>query len=74
MNVRDFMHWLETQDQDATVEILIGVRGRGWDGDSYRHADFDPEKNVEYTDMRGNQHAVGKPYENSRWLFLGSAD
>ena len=74
MNVRDFIRWLETQDQDATVEILIGVRARCWEGDSYRHDDFDPEKHADYTDMRGNPFAVGKSYENARSLFLGGED
>ena len=74
MIVSDFIEWLKTQDQGATVEILVGVRGRTWEGDSYRKEDFDPETHVEYSDMRGNQFAVGKPYENSRTLFLGDSE
>ena len=74
MKVRDFIRWLETQDQDATVEILTGVRAYAWEGDSYRRDDFDPGKHVEYIDMRGNPFAVGKSYENARSLFLGGED
>lgn len=74
MTVQQFIQWLETQDQGATVEIMVGVRARGYDGESYRHDDFDPEKHVEYVDMRGNQFAVGKSYEKSRSLFLGGEE
>lgn len=74
MIVEDFIKWLKTQDQGATVEILIGERARGYGGDEYHKVDFDPEKHVEYTDMRGNKFAIGKPYENTRSLFLGAAE
>jgi len=74
VTVKDFMEWLQTQDQGATVEILQGRRGRGYEGDSYGRVDFEIDLHAEYTDMRGNQFAVGKPYENSRTLFLGSEE
>jgi len=74
MIVSEFIEWLKTQDQGATVEVLHGIRSRAWEGDSYRKVDFDPEKHYEYIDMRGNQFAVGKPYENSRMLFIGEAE
>lgn len=70
MIVRDLIKWLETQDQGATVKVVVVGRG-GWAG-AYE-ADtmpFDPELS-EYVDMRGNQFAVGKPYENDRTLLLG---
>lgn len=72
MIVSEFIAWLATQDQGATVEVLQGERGSGYEGDYYRRVDFDPEKHADYMDMRGNPHAVGKPYENARTLFLGS--
>lgn len=71
MKVREFIAWLATQDQDATVEVLLGERGKNWNSDSYRRVDFDPEKHADYTDLRGNPHTIGKPYENARTLFLG---
>lgn len=74
MIVSEFIKWLKTQDQGATVEVLHGIASRNWEGDSYRKVDFDPEKHSDYTDMRGNPFAVGKPYENSRTLFLGEAE
>ena len=74
MIVEDFIKWLQPQDQGATVEVLIGERARGYEGDTYHTTDFDPEKHVYYIDMRGNKFGVGKPYENARSLFLGAAD
>jgi len=74
MIVEDFIKWLQTQDQSATVEILVGERARSYEGDNYFKTDFDPEKHVDYTDMRGNKFAIGKPYENARTLFLGEAE
>jgi hypothetical protein len=74
MTVQQFIRWLETQDQDATVEIMVGVRGTGYKSDSYRVDDFDPEKHADYTDMRGNPFAVGKSWENARTLCLGGEE
>jgi len=71
MTVSEMIEWLKTQDQGATVEILAGYRGRNWNDDGYSLKDFDPLLHAEYTDMRGNPHAKGKAYENSRTLFLG---
>ena len=74
MIVADFIKWLQTQDQGATVEILEGKQSRGYESDSYHRKDFNPEKHVDYIDMRGNKFAIGKPYENARTLFIGSED
>lgn len=74
MIVSEFIEWLKTQDQGATVEILCGERSSGYEGDSYHKEDFDSTKHVEYTDMRGNPFAVGKSYENSRSLFIGESE
>ena len=74
MIVEDFIKWLQTQDQGATVEVLAVERSRGYEGDTYHKTDFDPEKHVDYIDMRGNPFGVGKPYENDRTLFLGDAE
>ena len=74
MIVEYFIKWLQTQDQGATVEVLVGERSRGYEGDTYHKADFDPEKHVDYIDMRGNPFGVGKPYENERTLFLGDSE
>jgi hypothetical protein len=72
MTVSEFIEWLKTQDQGATVEILVGESGTGYGGDFYHRASLDIEKHSDYTDFRGNQFAVGKSYENERRLFLGS--
>lgn len=68
MVVSDLIKWLATQDQGATVEVLVVTRGTY--SDEVETQTFDPELS-EYVDMRGNQFAVGKPYENDRTLLLG---
>lgn len=71
MKVREFIAWLAAQDQEATVEVICVTPGRAYECDNVNREEFDPEEHVTYTDMRGNKFAVGKPYENSRTLFLG---
>jgi len=71
MNVAELIEWLKTQDQGATVEVLVGSRGHGSQGDSYRFVEFTPEHS-HYTDMRGNPYTKpDAPYFNSRTLELG---
>ncbi len=46
MKVHEMIEWLKTQDQDATVEVVLTTTERGhWD--SYTHVsevDFDPAR------------------------------
>lgn len=72
MTVAQLIEWLKTQDQEATVEILKQETGRAYGGVIFSHVDFEPLEHSEYVDMRGNQFAKGKVYENDRTLFLGS--
>lgn len=74
MKVSDFIRWLGTQDQDATVEVLVRELGAGWSGDVVRVTVFDPNLHAEYVDLRGNPHAIGAPHENARTLLLGVND
>lgn len=71
MTVKEFIKWLKTQDQGATVEVLCIEKSLGYLGPTYQRVDFDPEIHSDYLDMRGNKFAIGKPYENARSLFLG---
>lgn len=72
MTVAELIEWLKTQDQGATVEVIQGKRGRGYDGgDSYYTREFTTALS-DYTDMRGNPYT--KPdasYYNQRTLLLG---
>jgi hypothetical protein len=71
--VSDFIEWLKTQDQGATVEVLTVTHpcyGYG-NGPDIRNVDFDPAEHADYADMRDNRFAKGKPYENDRTLLLG---
>ena len=73
MTVAEFIEWLKTQDQGAEVEVLRLEPGRGYAGDSIEVVDFEVDTGnlFDYTDMRGNEFAKGKPYENKRTLLLG---
>lgn len=71
MTVRELIEWLSTQDLDANVQVLKGERGKAWEGDSYHWVDLDVNEHSDYSDMRGNPFAKGKPYENDRTLTLG---
>lgn len=71
MTVAEFIEWLKTQDQGATVKVLVVTPARDYGCASYRFVEFDPAEHAYYTDMRGNKFAKGKPYKNARWLELG---
>lgn len=71
MTVAEFIEFLKTKDQGATVECIEMREGRDWAGDTAYQVPFRDDLHWEYTDMRGNQFAKGKPYENSRVLFIG---
>ena len=70
MTVSEMIAWLQNQDQGATVEVVVSEY-RGWSRDAGWRA-FDPAEHADYSDMRGNPHAVGQPHENSRTLYIGS--
>jgi hypothetical protein len=73
MIVSEFITWLKTQDQGATVEIVsvtYPCYGYG-QGPDICSVDFDPANHVDYADMRNNPFAKGKPYAESRTLLLG---
>ena len=76
MIVSQLIEWLKTQDQDARVNVIHHSSGKGYydQGGNVSVVDFIPEIHSEYTDMRGNQFAKGKPYENDRTLLLGIKD
>ena len=71
MIVSEFIEWLKTQDQGATVDVLAVYEGRAYQCDDVVAEQFTVEDHYEYLDMRGNPHAKGKPYEGSRTLILG---
>jgi len=73
MIVSEFIEWLKTQDQGATVQVIKRVPAISWEGDSISVVNFNVEQYADYTDMRGNKFAIGKTYENSRTLLLGES-
>jgi len=78
MRVRDFIKWLETQDQDAIVEVVIHDSFGGYynQGGTVSFEEFDPEKDhSEYVDFRGNPF-VNEDSERygKRLLLIGYSD
>ncbi len=73
MNVKAFINWLQTQDQEAEVEILVRIEGAGYAGDCFKREPFDLNKHQEYTDFRGNRFMKESDSSfNKRFLFIGS--
>lgn len=71
MTVAQMIEWLKTQDQGATVEVVVAdYCSFGGDADP-RAVDFDPDEHADYADMRNNPFAKGQPYANTRTLLLG---
>ena len=68
MIVSEFMEWLATQDQGATVEVIEVRQGPIYCPRDPYIVDFDLDKHVEYIDLRGNPNAAGS---TSRTLTLG---
>ena len=75
MKVKELVDWLAAfDDQDADVEVVQHTSGTGYydQGGNASLVAFDPSKNAEYTDMRGNPHVKpDAPYYNARTLLLG---
>jgi hypothetical protein len=68
MTVSEFIDWLKTQDQGATVEVLKFQHGRGFDGGDYCYAvDFTAELSS-YSDLSGNENVTP---DHKRTLLLG---
>mgnify|MGYP003140057161 CR=1 FL=1 len=77
MTLRDFTAWLQQfPDQDATVRIVrhgYVYEPDGWFNPSgtVDTADFDPNKDVEYMDWRGNLFVDElSPFFNTGTLLL----
>jgi len=75
MTVRQMAEWMSTfEDQDAIVEVVVHSEGRGYynQGGDAETMEFNPEKHVEYTDMRGNRFVnESAPYYNRRSVVFG---
>lgn len=77
MIVKDFIKWLETQDQEAIVEILVhsGVGSYCMQGGECFAYDFDPEntEHWDYTDFRNNPYIrPDSESYNKRFLQIGT--
>jgi len=57
MTVSELIKWLQTQDQDATVQVIFHEVGYGYDnqGGTARTVVFDPSKHSTYNSQWVNQ-------------------
>ena len=70
MIVSEFIEWLKTQDQGATVYVIQVTQGYGYQDDT-SEVEFDPDLSM-YIDLRGNPNVTpDKSYYNARSLTLG---
>jgi hypothetical protein len=74
MKIKEFIKWLETQDQDAIIEVVAHKSGRGFDqGGTASTVEFDPIKHVEITDFRGNSFVnPDADFYNKIFILLGT--
>lgn len=75
MTVAEFIEWLKTQDQEATVQVVRHTSGSGYydQGGNATLVDFDPKQFAEYTDFRGSSFIhPGDPLFDKRLLLLGA--
>ena len=70
--VAEFVAWLQTQDQEAEVNVLVGYESFGWGGDSYRFQPLEIAEHTEYSDLRGNPYTKPEAaHYNKRYLYIG---
>lgn len=79
MNVAELITWLQTQDQEAIVQVLVHFSSSGYydQGGNVQIEDFASVDgwHYEYTDFRGNQYVKpDAPYYNKRYLQIGTKD
>ena len=75
MTVANLIEYLKTQDQDATVQVVVHENERSYEmqGGSVSEQEFDPSVHVEYTDFRTfTTVKPTEPYYNKRYLLLGA--
>ncbi|MDF1551964.1 MAG: hypothetical protein P1P84_02825 [Deferrisomatales bacterium] len=73
MTVSAFIEWLQTQDQEATVQCIVHDRSGSYyeQGGTAGEEDFTPDRS-EYTDFRGYEFVTpDREYFNRRYLLIG---
>jgi len=77
MTVKDFIKWLQTQDQGAIVEVVQHRSGSGYyeQGGTVSVQSFEPNKYSDYTDFRGNKFVKPEhPHFELRTLLIGAVN
>jgi hypothetical protein len=75
MKIKEFIKWLETQDQDAIIKVVAHKSGRGYydQGGTASKVEFDPSNHVEITDFRGNSFVTpDDDFYNKIHILLGT--
>lgn len=78
MTVRQMIEWMSTfEDQDAIVEVICHHEPAGYydQGGTVTIEEFNPDRHVEYTDLRGNPFVhESSPSYNRRSVIFGATD
>jgi hypothetical protein len=69
MSVAEFIEYLKAQPQDAIVQVLCRVPGRGYEGDTVKWRDFKPEEHGYMIDLTNCDFQT--PERRLRYLELG---
>jgi hypothetical protein len=77
MKVREMIKWLETQEQDAIVQVAVQNRPAAYQ--SYGEVElqvFNPEneRHVDISECRSYPWAKGTGHETTVFIALGSGD
>jgi len=70
MTVTELITYLQTLPGETRVEVVTIVRGT-YEGDYGKWVELNQEDHLDFTDMTGNQFAVGQPYQDDKTLCIG---
>ena len=70
MKIREFITYLETLPEETEIYVVV-TSSHGYMGMSAGHVPLEVDGNTEVLDMRDNELAKGKSYENDISLYLG---
>jgi len=70
MILKDFINYLNKLPPETVVHVLR-LTDAGYNGYDADFEELKIEENTDFTDLRGNKFAEGKPWENDIDLYLG---
>lgn len=70
MKVKDFIEYLKTLDQEATVQVIQAYDIGGWEGGKHVHGvPFDPKEHFEESDFRSDYFKDESFYGKLEYTF-----